>query len=126
MAPVLAPNTFWGRFFTGAYLSQKSDLLPPLERERNSVWKHVSSYQGKRSPGYYVLPLRTVEEARTSLIMEEQLFESFSRGADSNPARVNAQEVWHDRGIFVFKYSKTTSSFEYQMRHMYQSKLIQP
>jgi hypothetical protein len=30
--------------------------------------------------------------------MEEQLFEWLARGADSNPARVIAREVWHDWG----------------------------
>jgi hypothetical protein len=35
---------FLGSFFTGAYLPQKTDLLPRLERERNSVQKHVPSY----------------------------------------------------------------------------------
>jgi hypothetical protein len=35
---------FLGPFFTGAYLHQKLDLAPPLERERYSVQKHVLSY----------------------------------------------------------------------------------
>jgi hypothetical protein len=39
---------YWGRilgsFFYGGLSSSKTDLLPPLERERNSVQKHVSSY----------------------------------------------------------------------------------
>jgi hypothetical protein len=42
MAPILAP--LFGVLFMGAYLPQKSELSPPLERERNFVQKHVSSY----------------------------------------------------------------------------------
>jgi hypothetical protein len=34
----------FGVFFKGAYLPQKTDLVHPLERECNSVQKHVSSY----------------------------------------------------------------------------------
>jgi hypothetical protein len=37
-------NCIFGSFFTGAYLPQKLDLLPTLERERNSIQKHVLSY----------------------------------------------------------------------------------
>jgi hypothetical protein len=49
--PPLAPTGFWlwrqywrhflGSFFTVVYLPQKTDLAPPLEKERNSVQKHV-------------------------------------------------------------------------------------
>jgi hypothetical protein len=48
MVPLTAP--LFGVIFTGAYLRQKSDLLPPLESERNSVQRHVSSYILNRIP----------------------------------------------------------------------------
>jgi hypothetical protein len=47
-------TTFWGPFFTGAYLHQKLDLAPPFERELYSVQKHVLSYQVKISEGCFV------------------------------------------------------------------------
>jgi hypothetical protein len=39
MAPILAPllGVLLGVLFTGVYLPQKTDLAPPLERERNSA-----------------------------------------------------------------------------------------
>jgi hypothetical protein len=53
MVPLTAP--LFGVFFLGAYLPQKMDLFPPLERERNSVQKHVLSYQIEISPDCFVL-----------------------------------------------------------------------
>jgi hypothetical protein len=41
-------------FFTGTYLPQKTDLLSPLERQYNSVQKHVSSYKVILCPGCFV------------------------------------------------------------------------
>jgi hypothetical protein len=38
----------------GAHLPQKSDLLPPLERERKPFQKHVPSYHIKISEGCFV------------------------------------------------------------------------
>jgi hypothetical protein len=35
---------FWGSFFTGAYLPQKSVLSPPIESQYKPFQKHVSSY----------------------------------------------------------------------------------
>jgi hypothetical protein len=93
---------FWGNFYTGAYLPQKMDLLPPLERERNSVQKHMSSYQVKISEGCFVLAAPTALRGGPYLIVEQQLFEysrevqrfepgtckSARRGAKSVVARV--------------------------------------
>jgi hypothetical protein len=38
---------FWESIFTGAYLPQKTDLLPCLERERNSVQTPVEKVPQK-------------------------------------------------------------------------------
>jgi hypothetical protein len=32
--------------------------------------------------------------------MEEQAVRTFPRGADSNPARAKAREVWHDWNVY--------------------------
>jgi hypothetical protein len=52
---------FWGVLFGGAYLPQKMDLLPPLERDRNSVQKHVLSYQVEISEGCCVWAAPTLQ-----------------------------------------------------------------
>ena len=49
-----------GSFFKGVYLPQNSDLGPPLERERNSVQKHVPSYLVEISPELFVLAAPTL------------------------------------------------------------------
>jgi hypothetical protein len=49
-----------GPFFTGAFLPQKLDLEPPIERQYKPFQKHVSSYQIKRSPGCVVWAAPTV------------------------------------------------------------------
>jgi hypothetical protein len=65
---------FWGSFFNGAYLPQKLDLSPPIERQYKPFQKHVSSYQVKISEGYFVCGNGLCLYARTYLIMEEQPF----------------------------------------------------
>jgi hypothetical protein len=45
---------FWGAFFTGAYLPQKSVLSPPIASQYKPFQKHVSSYWANRSPGCVV------------------------------------------------------------------------
>jgi hypothetical protein len=40
-----------------------------------------------------------------SFLIEEQAFSTHMRGAESNPARVNARGVWHDS---FFKHSNLT------------------
>jgi hypothetical protein len=51
---LLAALYFGVYYFGGVYLPQKMDLLPRLERERNSVQNHVLSYQVKISEGCFV------------------------------------------------------------------------
>jgi hypothetical protein len=41
---------FWGSFLMGVYLPQKTDLVFPLESERNSFQGHVSFYILNRIP----------------------------------------------------------------------------
>jgi hypothetical protein len=45
--------TIWGHFFRGAYLPQKSELSPPLDREGMSVQKYVTSYLTKFNPIWF-------------------------------------------------------------------------
>jgi hypothetical protein len=62
---------FRGSFFTGVYLTQKLVLLPPIETQYVSVQKHVSSYILKTTPVTFVSPLRTVVQARSLFIIED-------------------------------------------------------
>jgi hypothetical protein len=44
---------FWGLFFTGAYLPQKLELSPPLDREGMPVRKYVPSFLTKFNPIWF-------------------------------------------------------------------------
>jgi hypothetical protein len=46
-------TTFWGHFFKGAYLPQKSEFAPPLDREGMPVQKYVTSYLTKFTPIWF-------------------------------------------------------------------------
>ena len=52
MAPLTEP-CFGSPFIKGAYLPQKWDLAPTLDRERKPFQKHVPSFFLKISPGYF-------------------------------------------------------------------------
>jgi hypothetical protein len=84
------------------------DLAAPLWSDRNSVQGHVSSYYVKINEVWFVWAVPSLVQARTYSMIEEQPVSTIPRGADSNPARVKAQEAWHDWRIFIFKYSNTT------------------
>jgi hypothetical protein len=56
MAPILVP--LFGVFFRGAYLPQKRDLAPHLDREGIPFQKYVPSYITKFSPIWFVSPVR--------------------------------------------------------------------
>jgi hypothetical protein len=89
------------------FLPQKLDLAPPLERERNSVQKHVLSYQVEISPGCFVWATPTALRGEPYLINDNNSLNVPKRCRDSNPACVKAREevqkVWHALDIY-FKY----------------------
>jgi hypothetical protein len=89
-------HCIFGSFFMGAYLHQKLDLAPPLERERYSVQKHVLSYQVKISEGCFAWDAPTLLRGGPGIIKERYSFSTLTRGGESNPARVLSREVWHD------------------------------
>jgi hypothetical protein len=95
----------------GAYLPQKSGLAPPLERQYISVQRHVSFYILKRSPDSFVWATPTLLRSEPNLFNEENSLRGANTVGVSNPARVKAREVWHDWGIFNFKYSNTTELY---------------
>jgi hypothetical protein len=124
MAPILAP--LLGVLFTGAYLPQKSDLEPPIERQYKPFQKHVSSYQVKRCLGCFIWAAPTALRGRPYLIMEELSFSMLTRGADSNPARVLSREAWHG-WKYLFSFILRLTGVRWVSKHMfYQSKLYQP
>jgi hypothetical protein len=43
-----------GSFFTGVFLPKKSVLLPPIKTQYKPFQKHVSSYQVKSTPVWFV------------------------------------------------------------------------
>jgi hypothetical protein len=43
-----------GSFFTGVFVPQKSVLLPPIKTQCKPFQKHVSSYQVKSAPAWFV------------------------------------------------------------------------
>jgi hypothetical protein len=45
---------YLGSFFRGAYLPQKSELAPPLDREGMPVQKYVPSYLTKFNPIWFI------------------------------------------------------------------------
>jgi hypothetical protein len=100
MVPLTAP-LFRVIFLRGAYLPQKLDLLPPLERERNSVQKHVSSYYIEISPGCFVWGTPTLLRGRPYLKNEENTLRGANTVVDSNPARVKARDEVHTRSILI-------------------------
>jgi hypothetical protein len=71
MAPILVP--LLGFLFYGGISPSKIGLIASsLERECNTVQKHVSFYIVKRSPGCFVWATPTMLEAHRYLIMEGQ------------------------------------------------------
>ena len=58
-------------FFKGMYLPQKLDLVPPFERQRNSVQKHVPSYLVEISPGWFVCAVPPLQRDGPYLIIED-------------------------------------------------------
>jgi hypothetical protein len=104
---------FWGHFFTGAYLHQKSDLLPPLERERNSVERHVPSYYVKMSEGWFVWAAPTLLNGGPYSKNDDNSLRGANNVGVLNPARVLSRES--DAGL-IFKYSNTSTSVEYRTR----------
>jgi hypothetical protein len=84
--------TLWGHFYTGAYLPQKLDLAPPLERERNSVQGHMSFYILKRSPGLFVLATPTALRGVLYSTNDNNSLNIPERCNDSNSALVKVRE----------------------------------
>jgi hypothetical protein len=106
---------FLGYFFTGAYFPQKLDLLPSLERERNSVQRHVSSYQVKISEGCFVWAAPTLLRGGPYLKMEDNSLRGANTVEVSNPACGKAREVWHDS---ISNIQINRSCIEYRNTHM--------
>jgi hypothetical protein len=90
--------------------------VPPIERQEYKPFqKHVPSYYVKISKRYYVWAEPTVLRGGPYLKIEEQPFSTLTRGADSNPARVIAQEEVHmtENICFqIFKYNGVALSIE--------------
>jgi hypothetical protein len=72
------------------------DLASPLEGEYKPFQKHMPTYQVEISESCFVWVAPTLLRGGPYLKIEEQPFSTFTRGADSNLARVLAREVWHD------------------------------
>jgi hypothetical protein len=67
------------------------DLLPRLERERNSVQNHVLSYQVK-SKGCFVWAAPVLQTGAIIKNRKQSFFDCSRDMWNSNPARVKAQE----------------------------------
>jgi hypothetical protein len=91
MVPLTAP-LFGFKKKKGVYLPQKMDLLSPLERERNSVQKHVLSYQAEISPDCFVWAAPTLRTAVPSHKYALNLSNDSQEVQELNPARVKARE----------------------------------
>jgi hypothetical protein len=68
------------------------DLLPPLERERNSVQKHVLSYQVETSPDCFVWAAPMLRTAIPSHTYALNLLNDSREVQELNLSRVKAQE----------------------------------
>jgi hypothetical protein len=88
----------------GAYLRQKSDLLPPLERERNSVSQHVPSFYIKMSEGWFVWAAPSLLRGKPYSKNADNSLRGANNVGVLNPARVLSRESVA-RFIFqIFKY----------------------
>jgi hypothetical protein len=97
--------TFWGPFFTGVFLPQKSVLSPPIESQYMPFQKHVSFYILKRSPESFVWAAPPLLRGGHYLINEENTLRGANTVRVSNPARVKANKAWH------FKYPNTSELY---------------
>jgi hypothetical protein len=103
--PLTAP-LFGVIFFTGAYLPQKSDLLPPLERERKPFQKHVPSYYMKLSEGCFLWAAPTQLRGRPYSINADNSL----RGANTTEYRCRIEPgsciiIARSGARLIFKYS---------------------
>jgi hypothetical protein len=112
MAVYIRP-LFGGIFFTGAFLPQKSVLSPRIESQYKPFQRHVSSYQVKRSPDWFVWAAPTLLRGTLDLFNEDNSLRGENTVVDSNTVRVLSRE---SEARLIFKYSNISTSVEYRNR----------